>query len=424
MLAGDTPFCGDNAVETLTRICTTAETPLHRLDPTLPMAVSDLVAHLLNKEPDQRLQGADQAAALLDELIAGLADGGSGTAVRAALRADRDVSGARSLHTTLAGGPIEPGTGARATAATTLGGSPIRTLLLNDLVDSTRLVECLGDARAAQLFEQHDRIARDLLQQTAGREIDKSDGFLMLFDRPIDAVRFALGYHTALAEISEREGLAFASRVGIHVGEVMLRVNPEEDVARGAKPLEVEGLAKATAARFMSLAGARQTLISRGVHDLARRAAVGTEGLPSDLVWAEHGRYRMQGLDEPMEVFEVGVRGASPLMPPRDTKKARRVVEVGGRLSGWRLALALAAVIVLAVLAGLGGPAPLVAARGATPSLRGGTGKSRSWPTTRMPIVSRRRRSGPGCCAHCRGTRAWPPSSRRPGQQPSRIPQP
>lgn len=357
MLTGESPFRGDNAVETLTRICTVSEAPLHRQDPTLPMAISDLVARLLHKEPEHRLQRADETVALLDELMTGLADGGTGTEVRAALRVDRREGSDRSLPTTLAGGPLAlpPGSPAAGGAHTTLSGSHIRTLLLNDLVDSTRLVERLGDARAAQIFEQHDRVARDLLQQTAGREIDKSDGFLMLFDRPIDAVRFALGYHAALAEMSEREGLAVSSRVGIHVGEVVLRVNPAEDIARGAKPLEVEGLAKATAARFMSLAGARQTLISRGVFDLARRATVGAEDLPEDLLWAEHGRYRMQGLDEPVEVFEVGVRGASALSTPKDTKKAKRVVEIGGRLSGWRLGLALAAVLMLVVLAGLGG---------------------------------------------------------------------
>ena len=50
-------------------------------------------------------------------------------------------------------------------------------------------------------------------------------------------------------------GLEIAARVGIHLGEVHLRRNAPRDVARGAKPLEVEGLAKPTAARLMALAG-------------------------------------------------------------------------------------------------------------------------------------------------------------------------
>ncbi len=45
----------------------------------------------------------------------------------------------------------------------------LKTLLVSDLVDSTRLVEELGDKRAARLYRRHDRLARDLLRQHRGR---------------------------------------------------------------------------------------------------------------------------------------------------------------------------------------------------------------------------------------------------------------
>ncbi len=335
MLTGVSPFAGETAVETLTRICTVAETPVHRRDPALPEAVSELVGRLLKKEPDRRLQTAAEVAEALDALAAGLAAGRPDHELRAALPAS--------------------GSDSDVTSPTEVDGAHLRTLVLNDLVDSTTLVDKLGDERAAGIFEQHDRMARDLLQRCHGREIDKSDGFLMLFERPLDAVRFALGYHAALDEISEREGVEVRSRVGIHVGEVVLRVNSTEDVARGAKPLEVEGLAKAMAARLMGLAGPRQTLISRGVYDLGRRAAVGAAEMPDGLRWVAHGRYRMQGVEEPVEVFEVGAAGVAPLAAPKDTKKVKKVREVAGRLSGWRLRGAIAAMSVLLVLAVLGG---------------------------------------------------------------------
>ncbi|NNM25002.1 MAG: hypothetical protein HKO59_03270, partial [Phycisphaerales bacterium] len=66
----------------------------------------------------------------------------------------------------------------------------VSTLLLTDLVDSTRLIETLGDARAAEVMTRQDRLARDLLSDHGGQEIDKTDGFLFLFNRPIDAVRY------------------------------------------------------------------------------------------------------------------------------------------------------------------------------------------------------------------------------------------
>ena len=74
-----------------------------------------------------------------------------------------------------------------------------RALLLTDVVDSTQLAESLGDAAAAALAAAHDRVARDLLREWRGREIDKTDGMLMLFDAAADAVAFAIDYHAALA---------------------------------------------------------------------------------------------------------------------------------------------------------------------------------------------------------------------------------
>ena len=44
------------------------------------------------------------------------------------------------------------------------------------------------------------------------------------------------------------------TRVGIHLGEIVVRKNSDEDVARGANAVEVEGLAKAFTARLMALA--------------------------------------------------------------------------------------------------------------------------------------------------------------------------
>jgi len=202
----------------------------------------------------------------------------------------------------------------------------IRTLLLCDLVASTSLVERLGDAAAAELLARHDRIARDLLPAFNGREIDKSDGFLLLFDRPIEAVRFALAYQAHLSELGAAINSTMTSRVGIHLGEVVLRENLREDVARGAKPIEVEGLAKAVAARVMSLAGDGRILLTRTAYDFARRATVGASE-EGELRWAAHGRYRLAGVEDPLEVCEVAAPGAQALAPPRSSEKAHRVTD-------------------------------------------------------------------------------------------------
>lgn len=192
-------------------------------------------------------------------------------------------------------------------------------LVFTDVVDSTLLVERLGDARAAELWTRHDRQARDLLTTHGGREIDRTDGFFLTFDQVADAARFALGYQRSMA------ALGLAARVGIHHGEVTLRENDAADVARGAKPLEVEGLAKPFAARVMALACGGQILLSADA-----RAALGDLAVTAGAQLESHGHYRLKGVEDAVELFELGLRGAGAFVPPADADKAYRVVRADG----------------------------------------------------------------------------------------------
>jgi predicted ATPase/Tfp pilus assembly protein PilF len=203
----------------------------------------------------------------------------------------------------------------------------LHALLLTDIVDSTQLAEQLGDAATAALWALHDRVARDLLPPWRGREIDKTDGMLLLFDDVSDAVGYALAYHHALAA---RE-LPFKARAGIHVGPVSLRSNPADDVARGAKPVEVHGIALPIAARVMSVALGAQTLLSA---DARLALGVPTQRVgPRDrpLRVVSHGHWRLHGVADPMELFEVGEvdRDGAPFTAPPDGAKVYRVVRQG-----------------------------------------------------------------------------------------------
>lgn len=194
-------------------------------------------------------------------------------------------------------------------------------LLLSDIVNSTEITRTLGDAAAVRLWQQHDRIARDLLQRWNGLEVDKTDGILMLFSNVGDAVDCATAYHAAL----EQAGLPFTCRLGIHLGPVTLLENSAADVARGAKPLEAEGLAVPTVARVMAVAQGGQTLIS----DAAYRALVLSHGDDGTGRCRSHGYWRLGGLDEPQELFEL-VRDGFAADPPQDRPKAYRVRREGG----------------------------------------------------------------------------------------------
>ena len=186
-------------------------------------------------------------------------------------------------------------------------------LLLTDIIDSLHLVQSLGDDRWAALWQEHDRAARALLQRHGGTEVEKTDGFLLLFDTAADAARFALGYHEALARLS----VPLLSRVGIHAGPYRLRRNDDGDRAHGAQRLELDGLAKPVVARVMSLALGGQTLLS----EPARTALAASAG---DLHLRSQGHWRLKGLAEPLELFELAPR-AGAFRPPPDSTKAYRV---------------------------------------------------------------------------------------------------
>ncbi len=208
-------------------------------------------------------------------------------------------------------------------------GTFVKTLVITDLVASTRMTEELGDSRASEIFSSQDRLARDLLAQHNGIEVDKTDGFLLFFDRPIEAVNFSLAYHQALDELSKEVGFQVATRVGIHLGEVVVRNNTDEDIARGANEVEVEGFAKPFTSRLMALAVGKQTLLSHSVFDVARRAAVGLESEYGELRWVAHGSYLLKGVEDPVDVFEVGVEGVGPLTAPPGSEKAIRAPAKG-----------------------------------------------------------------------------------------------
>ena len=202
-----------------------------------------------------------------------------------------------------------------------------KALLITDLVDSTILVETLGDHRSGEVFAAIETHIRTRLADLGGLEIDKTDGFLMLFDHPLDAVRFALGVHHDLARLSEQFGVSLASRCGIHVGEVLLRRNAPADVARGAKPLEVEGLAKPITARIMAIAKGGQTLLSRAAYDMTMRRA---RDLPDlrDTVWTLHGLYKLKGISDPVYIGEVAPAGGRTQAPPKPKPKPKRSVSI------------------------------------------------------------------------------------------------
>ncbi len=317
-LTGESPFKAANSILTLARVCSHRQPPISELNPNVPEALSELVDHLLEKEPDDRPESAREVASVLKRI------GGNG--------------GSRPSLPELPSGPSKKKTWDAKSLEST-DGFYIKTLLQLALVDRAKLSERLGASRAAEVLTLHDRLIRDLLAHFGGLEVEKgAGGFLLIFERPVDAVGYAISYHDRLRGLSEEMEVGIEGRTAIHLGEVHLHENPAADVARGAKHLEVEGSSKLVAARLLELARPRQTLVTREAFELAQRAHEELAISDPALEWLSYGTFRLQGVEERVPVFEVGREGVAPLVRPR-------------RPGGLRRWLALAAVLALAVTA-------------------------------------------------------------------------
>jgi class 3 adenylate cyclase len=159
----------------------------------------------------------------------------------------------------------------------------LATVLYTDIVDSTRLLERMGDTRWRGLLDMHDDIAGNLVPVHGGRLIKTTgDGLLATFDGPGRGIRFATSFGEQL------QPLALPIRSGIHTGEVELRGD------------DVGGMAVHLAARITALAGGGEILVSRTVRDLV---------VGSDLSFEDRGTHQLRGIDGEWQLLAVRAPG-------------------------------------------------------------------------------------------------------------------
>jgi class 3 adenylate cyclase len=131
------------------------------------------------------------------------------------------------------------------------GGRLLTTVLMTDIVDSTRTVARMGDRRWGQLLTEHYADCRAQVNHGDGELVNTTgDGILAIFDVPTHAVRAAIAIQ-AVARASD-----MAVRAGVHTGEC-------EWLADG-----LAGLAVHVAARICALGKADDVIATATVRDL------------------------------------------------------------------------------------------------------------------------------------------------------------
>ncbi len=136
-----------------------------------------------------------------------------------------------------------------------------RTFMFTDIVDSTRLVELLGDEQWESLLAWHDRTLRRCFEARAGDEVKhEGDGFFVAFSEPDNALECACSIQRALRDHRRDHGFAPRVRIGIHATEA---------TDRGG---DYSGRGVHTTARIAAAAGAGEVVVSREALDATGNA--------------------------------------------------------------------------------------------------------------------------------------------------------
>jgi class 3 adenylate cyclase len=161
-----------------------------------------------------------------------------------------------------------------------------RTFLFTDIVDSTRLLETLGDERWRKLLARHDELVRAQIVESGGDVIKQTgDGFFASFDDPRAAIDAAVAIQRAL----QAEVFAPDVRIGAHAGSAF---------KTGANFADYGGQSVHVAARIGAAAGVGEVLVSRETLD----------GLETVFRLSQPRTASLKGFEQPIEVVSVGWR--------------------------------------------------------------------------------------------------------------------
>ncbi len=156
-----------------------------------------------------------------------------------------------------------------------------RTFVFTDIVDSTKLVEALGEEKWKKLLGWHDRTLRELIESEGGEVIKHTgDGYFAAFQSASSALEAAVAIQRAL---DRHEPLAPDVRIGVHTGGAFRHA--DDDYA---------GQGVNTAARVGALAGGGEILVSSDSVDGAARYPLS----PSR-------ELELKGIEDPVAVCSV-----------------------------------------------------------------------------------------------------------------------
>jgi class 3 adenylate cyclase len=162
----------------------------------------------------------------------------------------------------------------------------LATILLTDLVGSTRLATTVGPVRSDQLREEHFDLLRDAVASSSGKEVKNTgDGLMVAFPSASEAVKCAVAMQQLFERRYRDAEQALHIRVGLGAGESTV------------KDGDYFGMPSIEAARLCAQAPADGILVGATVKLLAGRC----EGIQ----FHSAGELELKGIPDPVQAFAV-----------------------------------------------------------------------------------------------------------------------
>jgi class 3 adenylate cyclase len=162
-----------------------------------------------------------------------------------------------------------------------------KVLMFTDIVDSTKLVELLGDEAWEHLRHWHQRTLRASFEAHGGEEIDDAgDGFFVVFTTVDAGITCAISIQRMLAEHRIQHGFAPQVRIGLHAADVV-----QSDSGYAGKGVH-------EAARIASAGGAGEIVASRRT----------LEAAGDRFSFSRERELQLKGFSSPIIVVNIGWR--------------------------------------------------------------------------------------------------------------------
>jgi class 3 adenylate cyclase len=190
----------------------------------------------------------------------------------------------------------------------------VLTVMFTDMKGYTTMTEEKGDEYSNRMVDMHDALLERIIEaEGAGKVLRHiGDAILAIFSEPSTAVERALQIQEEIRtfnrESPDTEPLSV--RIGLHMGQVTVKddINPD-----------IFGRHVNRASRVEGLADGGQVFVTYNVLDSAKGWLVGQK--QDKIVWTSHGQYRLKGITEPIEIFEVYHEGKVQPRAPRGAKR-------------------------------------------------------------------------------------------------------